>query len=463
MPSYANPLYANGVPTYSNEVGALADVFKALAPNPLRDLQIQGYASNARLHQLQGDVIQNQQGGLSRIANAMRGNNYQEIGPAAIESGNLQYLDNIYKAGPAQLAMRGLMPGQQPLSDAEQQAVSTAVGATGGNVANTFYGFGRTADEIARNNNMVSVDRRRGDDLQLSGVLAGVNENRRFHDLTTTEDYRNHNLINSAAMAGVSEDARNHNLINSADMARVSETARDNIQRDKTTQRGQEFDQQNKYYESNVGNLFKNGTGAVGTGGGTGSTGSSGSAASEMNEKDVEQLQAAGATALNGLNIPEARKAEFAARVQANYLAQPKGGRNYQLAANQAVTEMQAGSDLASSTIDNWGPNNDLAVKSELPPMREPWQPPAKTGARGADGLTPLARTVVQSGADLTKPLSTDQLRGPAIAPAAAPAGLHPDLIAAKNAVASGKSRQAVIQRLIQSGRTPQEIQAAGI
>lgn len=211
MATLANPLYANGVPTYSNEVGALGSVFQALAPNPLRDLQIQGYASNARLHQLQGDVIANQQGGLSRVANAMRGNNYQEIGPAAIESGNLQFLDNIYKAAPAQLAMRGLTPGQQPLSDAEQQAVATSVGATGGNVANTFYGYGRTADEVHRNNNLESSDRRYGDDRQYAASVYGSNaqaavghERNRFYQAaeanTNAENARYHNLTNAAAL-----------------------------------------------------------------------------------------------------------------------------------------------------------------------------------------------------------------------------------------------------------------------
>ncbi|MNC43878.1 hypothetical protein D3C75_927610 [compost metagenome] len=46
---------------------------------------------------------------------------------------------------------------------------------------------------------------------------------------------------------------------------------------------------------------------------------------------------------------------------------------------------------------------------------------------------------------------------------ASAPAAPTGDLVAAKNAIAAGKSRQAVIARLTQSGYTPAQIQAAGI
>jgi len=222
MPNYANPLYANGVPTYSNEVGALGEVFKALAPNPLRDLQIQGYASNARLHQLQGDVIQNQQTGLADVANNLQTGNYQGVLPGMIRSGNLQYIDNVAKAVPSQYSFQALDPNFTPGPDFDSR-LARVVGGTGGDVGHTMYGFTKTADEIARNNNMVSADRRRGDDLQLSGVMAGVGENRRFHDLTANEDIRYHNLADatnrrdsdlrtSVGMAGVSEDARNHTL-----------------------------------------------------------------------------------------------------------------------------------------------------------------------------------------------------------------------------------------------------------
>jgi len=442
MPTYANPLYANGVPTYSNEVGALADVFKALAPNPLRDLQIQGYASNARLHKLQGDVIANQQGGLSRVANALRANDYQEIGPAAVESGNLQFLDNIYKAGPAQLAMRGLTPGQPALSDAEQQAVATAVGATGGNVANTFYGFDRTANEINRNNTLMSGDRRYGSQLSLQGVLAGVGEDARWHNMQGAENTRNNNMTNSRGMAVISEDARNH------------------LATDATNRRGQDFDQSNKFYESNLSNLFKQP--------------GSGSSATEMNDKDIEQLQAASQLALDGLDFPADRKAELAALIQANYLAQPKGGRNYQLAANQAIAAFQKGPTLADSVVDDWGPTNSLGVRADTPPLPAPWQPPAKVpagGARGADGLTQVARTVLQGNPDLTKALPADVLRGPGpTAPLPAPATPPVDatqvaslLTDAKAAINQRAPREAVIAELRARGVPDQAIQAAGI
>jgi hypothetical protein len=55
---------------------------------------------------------------------------------------------------------------------------------------------------------------------------------------------------------------------------------------------------------------------------------------------------------------------------------------------------------------------------------------------------------------------SNPMARKPAASEAAAPSG---DLAAAKGAIAAGKSRQAVIARLTQSGYTPAQIQAAGI
>ncbi|WP_156322342.1 hypothetical protein [Pseudomonas sp. P1.8] len=55
---------------------------------------------------------------------------------------------------------------------------------------------------------------------------------------------------------------------------------------------------------------------------------------------------------------------------------------------------------------------------------------------------------------------SNPMARKPAASESNAPTG---DLAAAKNAIAAGKSRQAVIARLTQSGYTPAQIQAAGI
>jgi hypothetical protein len=187
MPNYANPLYANGVPTYSNEVGALGEVFKALAPNPLRDLQIQGYASNARLHQLQGDVIQTKQDMLPKLAQALApGGRLQDAASIAASGGDLEHLPQVLQAASGQYGFRALDPGG--LANVDPRIQATLSGAVGQNVANTMYGFDKTSDEIANNHRQESLDRRYGDDQQLVGTKysadsqagVGYDRNRRY-------------------------------------------------------------------------------------------------------------------------------------------------------------------------------------------------------------------------------------------------------------------------------------------
>jgi len=92
-------------------------------------------------------------------------------------------------------------------------------------------------------------------------------------------------------------------------------------------------------------------------------------------------------------------------------------------------------------------------------------------GARGADGLTQVARTVLQGNPDLTKALPADVLRGPGpTAPLPAPATPPVDatqvaslLTDAKAAINQRAPREAVIAELRARGVPDQAIQAAGI
>lgn len=205
MPTYSNPLYANGVPTYSNEVGALGEVFKALAPNPLRDLQIQGYASNARLHQLQGDVIQDKRAGASRAADIFA-TNPQGAMVEAIRSDNPEMMGAFSKFNPAYYAANAITGGP-----VDQGRLATLVVGGGGDYGNTVPGFTANQDRQTQEANQKndterygigvrSADSRYGSNLQAS---VGFDRNRRYSTAeanTLGETTRYHNMQNATQL-----------------------------------------------------------------------------------------------------------------------------------------------------------------------------------------------------------------------------------------------------------------------
>lgn len=364
MPNYANPLYANGVPTYSNEVGALSEVFKALAPNPLRDLQVQGYASNARLSKLRGDVIENQQAGLGTAADAfMTGDTHGAYGNL-IRSGNSKVLTAMPGTILGDYSARAL---QDPNSVDPDIQATLSVGA-GHDYKTTVPGFNLNQDRLTQEANQKNDTTMRG------------------QDMTQGTAFRGQNMTQQTAF------------------------------------RGQDIGADNATYGANLRFLKPGGAGGAGAGGTTGG----GAAAGELNPKGVAELDSALANVLTGRAVPSADRADLAARTQAHYLAQPKGGRNFQLAANRAVDDVQQGADLASSTDENYFTKDELMTKpaQERAPLPEPWQPPPKVAA-GGGGMSPVAQTILQGNPNLRRPLSAAQLSAPAptAAPAAAPSG----------------------------------------
>lgn len=422
MPTYANPLYANGVPTYSNEVGALGEVFKALAPNPLRDLQIQGYANNARLHQLQGDVIANKQAGAARAADVFATDPRAAM-VEAIRSDNPEMMGAYGKFNPAYFAA-GAMNGNGPVDDS---VLAQLVVGGGGDYGNTKPGFTANQDRQTLEANMKNDTTMRGQDMTQQSAFRGQD-------------------------IGASTARRGQDLVNDRTIENNAQQSKDRI------------------YNANLDFIKPSGRSA-GAGDGSGSGGSSATGATELNPKGVEQLDSALANVLVGRAVPDADRADLAARTQAHYLAQPAKARNYQIAANQAVADIQAGADLDASTDKNLWSADDLMTKpmEQRAPMPAPWEPPPKVPGGGAGGLSDVASVLLQGNPDLSRPLSAAQLQqmpAPAAAPVAAPPAAAPgaDLLTdAMGAISNGAPRDAVIQRLRSMGVSDQQIQAAGL
>lgn len=162
MPYYQNALYGQGVPTYAEQLSPLADVFKAFAPNPMRDLQIQGYVSKANLENLKGQQISQQLTGASQAADQFDAGNTQGVYSNLLRGGDPQSMVALPKFIQGGYAARAI---DDPNSVNQDTLATLAVGA-GGDYANTQPGFrADQARQLQQNENTVGASRY-GSELQ---------------------------------------------------------------------------------------------------------------------------------------------------------------------------------------------------------------------------------------------------------------------------------------------------------
>lgn len=164
MPYYANAMYGRGVPTYAQELSPLADVFKAYAPNHLREAQMEGYLSNARLSQAKANAQETQTSGLGGIADAFKNNDIQGGYVEAIRSGNANLLKNMPETA------RGFYSAGDNVDP--NKLADLFVGA-GGNYASTKPGFGADQQRLVDAAVQQSSDRRYQTDETVGATLNG--------------------------------------------------------------------------------------------------------------------------------------------------------------------------------------------------------------------------------------------------------------------------------------------------
>lgn len=162
MPYYQNSLYGRGVPSYAEQLSPLADVFKAFAPNPLRDIQVAGYASTANLNNLKGLQIRHELGALDEAGNAVTAND-----PKA-------YYANVARSGNAGLMQHapGLVSGEYAAraigdpNSVDQDTLATLTVGAGGNYKNTAPGFEADQSRQLQQNENTTAASRYGSELQ---------------------------------------------------------------------------------------------------------------------------------------------------------------------------------------------------------------------------------------------------------------------------------------------------------
>ena len=419
MPYYQNSLYGRGVPSYAEQLSPLADVFKAFAPNPMRDLQIQGYVSKANLEKIKGSEITNRLDGQKHAADAWRDNDTSEAYASILQGGDAQQMAALPEFTRGGYAARGIRDS----GAVDQSTLANLVVGAGGNYKDTQLGF--TADQ--------------GRQLQ--------------QNVNTTNASR----YGSELQAGASRYGADQQLTG-------------------------------RIYDANVGLLKPvGGRYGAGTGAGTSVGGSQGKppvlAPKMLTEMDAQiRAQLPG-----GFDPVETDMADANARAGA-YMRDP----NSPAFGNPAMATQLAYRDTFGDdpkTEGEWNPFSDNTVAAKPFAERPAYAAPnASTGgsshmgvggAGGAGGVnagpSPIARALLNSGADLRRPLSTgalaQQFAAPPVSAPAVPsmpnaqpgAAPNADLAAAKNAIAAGKSRQAVIDRLLKGGYNAQQIQAAGI
>lgn len=197
MPYYQNALYGRGVPTYAEQLSPLADVFKAFAPNPARDLQLQGYASNVALNQMKGRQIDQELSNYNSAADEFLAGNEQGTYASMIRAGSADMLKALPGTMLGAYSARAI---DDPSAVNPNVQATLAVGA-GENYANTQPGF--TADQsrqLQQNENTVGASilghqlqagvGHEGNRLRYDASVYGADQGRIAKEFDTLHDYR---------------------------------------------------------------------------------------------------------------------------------------------------------------------------------------------------------------------------------------------------------------------------------
>lgn len=209
MPYYQNSLYGQGVPSYAEQLSPLADVFKAFAPNPVRDLQIQGYVSKANLEKLKGQQISHELGALDSAGDAIQANDQNAYYANVARSGNAALLQHAPGLVSGEYASRAI---SDPNS-VDQDTLATLVVGGGGNYKNTQPGF--TADQgrqLQQNENTTAASRyghelqagvgHEGNQLRFNASIYGADQNLAGKKYATDNDIRKREFNPNAGGAG---------------------------------------------------------------------------------------------------------------------------------------------------------------------------------------------------------------------------------------------------------------------
>jgi hypothetical protein len=381
MPYYQNSLYGRGVPSYAEQLSPLADVFKAFAPNPMRDLQIQGYASKANLDNLKGSEINTRLAAQKGAADAFRNNDQTGVYASILEGGDAPQMNALPGFVRGGYAARGI---NDPNAVNPGVLADLVVGA-GGDYGDTEPGFGADqARQLQQNENTVAANRY-GSELQAGASRYG-----------------------SELSAGASRYGADQRLKGSVEAANIK-------------------------------------------------SGNRGGAAAQF-KVDPVKLDSALLQSIPGSfkddkgrwnmdpSVSPADLSEVRARTAAYVQANPQDQYG---AIQRAVADVYGDAPTITPEVpaqSTWYGSESAAAVPPQVVSRPSAQRPPRPNLGQQFAAPPVSAPAVPS--------------MPNAQPGAAP---NADLAAAKNAIAAGKSRQAVIDRLLKGGYNAQQIQAAGI
>lgn len=426
MPYYQNSLYGRGVPSYAEQLSPLADVFKAFAPNPLRDIQVQGYVSRANLANLKGQQITQELDGANAAADQFKTGNTQGVYENTLRGGNPQMLAQLPKFVEGGYAARAI---DDPNSVNQDTLATLAVGA-GGDYKKTMPGFeADQSRQLQQNENTVAA-RRYGSELQ-AGV--GHEGNRLRYD---------------ASIYGADQRAK---VGHEGNQMKYDASTYGADQRAKVGHEGNQMRSDSARYgadQRRAGALESANVRA----------GNRGGAAAQF-KVDPVKLDTVLLQSLPGSfkdnkgrwntdpSVTPADLAEVRARTAAYVKVNPADQYG---AVQRAVADVYGDAPTVTPEVqgeDNWIEDDVEYAPPQVVALPQDKRPPRPGLGQQFAAPPPDSAPAVPS------------------MPSAPVAGAAPnaDLAAAKNAIAAGKSRQAVIDRLIQGGYSAEAIQAAGI